>query len=103
MRDRRRSRVVLALLLLTSFTLISLDYRSGSGSPLSPLRGAVSAVVGPIERAAAAIVRPVRGVLDDIGNLGSSKKKIGKLEQENARLRAENNQAQLYAARLREI
>jgi rod shape-determining protein MreC len=94
---------VLALLLLTSFTLITLDYRSGSGSPLSPLRGVVSAVVGPIERAAAAIVRPVRGALDDIGNLGSSKKKIASLQEENARLRAQNNQADLYAARLREI
>ncbi|MDX6224883.1 MAG: rod shape-determining protein MreC [Frankiales bacterium] len=94
---------MLALLLLTSFTLITLDYRSGSGSPLSPLRGVVSAVVGPIERAAAAIVRPVRGALDDIGNLGSSKKKIATLQEENARLRAQNNQADLYAARLREI
>ncbi|MDQ1689326.1 MAG: rod shape-determining protein MreC [Frankiaceae bacterium] len=94
---------MLALLLLTSFTLITLDYRSGSGSPLSPLRGVVSAVVGPIERAAAAIVRPVRGALDDIGNLGSSKKKIASLQEENARLRAQNNQADLYAARLREI
>jgi rod shape-determining protein MreC len=103
MRDRRRSRVVLALLLLTSFTLITLDYRSGSGSPLSPFRSAVSAVVGPVERAAAAIVRPVRGVLEDIGNLGRSKDRIDKLEAENARLRAENNQADLYATRLREI
>ena len=103
MRDRRRSRVVLALLLLTSFTLITLDYRSGSGSPLGPFRGAVSAVVGPIERAAAAIVRPVRGFVDDIGTLGSSKSKIKQLEDENAKLRAENNQAELYAARLREL
>lgn len=103
MRDRRRTRLVLALLLLTSITLITLDYRSGAGSPLGPLRHAVSTVVGPVERAAAAIVRPVRGVLDDLGGLGSSKDKIARLEEDNARLRAENNQADLYASRLREL
>jgi hypothetical protein len=31
MRDSRRARLVLALLLLTAFTLITLDYRSGAG------------------------------------------------------------------------
>lgn len=103
MRDRRRTRLVLALLLLTSITLITLDYRSGSGSPLGPLRSLVSAIVGPVERAAAAIVRPVRGALDDLGNLGSSKDRIKELEDENAKLRAENNQAELYASRLREL
>ena len=95
--------MILALLLLTSFTLITLDYRSGAGSPLSSLRSVVSAVVGPVERAAAAIVRPVRGALEDVGTLGRSKDRIRKLEEENARLRAENNQADLYASRLREI
>lgn len=94
---------MLALLLLTSITLITLDYRSGSGSPLGPFRRVVAAVVGPVERAAAAIVRPVRGVLDDLGNLGSSKDRIRQLEEENAKLRAENNQADLYASRLREL
>lgn len=94
---------MLALLLLTSITLITLDYRAGTGSPLGPLRKVVAAIVGPVERAAAAIVRPVRGALDDLGNLGSSKDRIKRLEEENAKLRAENNQADLYASRLREI
>ena len=34
MRDNRRARLILAMLLLTAFTLITLDYRSGGGGPL---------------------------------------------------------------------
>jgi len=40
---------VLVLLLLASFTLITLDARGGDDSPLDPLRSAVGTVLGPVE------------------------------------------------------
>ena len=69
MRDNRRTRVVLALLLLTAFTLITLDIRGGSGSGL---RGLGQRVFGPVERAAAAVVRPVSDFFDGLTNISSN-------------------------------
>ncbi|HTY71254.1 MAG TPA: rod shape-determining protein MreC [Actinomycetes bacterium] len=58
MRDDRRTRVVLGLLLLASFTLITLDLRGGSALP-SGLRNGISGVVGPVQNATVTITRPV--------------------------------------------
>ena len=79
MRDTRRARVVLALLLLTAFTLITLDYRSSGGGPL---RGIGNAVFGPIEDAGAAAARPIGNFFSGLGHLSGYK-------SDNARLRRE--------------
>lgn len=84
-RDNRRTRTVLALLLLTSFLLITVDFRGGGVS--DRVRGVVGSVFGPLERAAGAVVRPVSGLVDDVGNLSSRKAKIAALEKENSALR----------------
>src|SRR3954452_2735591 len=84
MRDTRRARVVLALLLLTAFTLITLDYRAGSGGPL---RAIGTAVFGPVERAVADVARPVASFFSSLGNLSSYKSTNAKLRKENQRLR----------------
>jgi rod shape-determining protein MreC len=87
MRDTRRTRLVLALLLLTAFTLITLDFRGGSsGGALGGLRGVVSAVFGPVERAVAAVVRPVGSALAGIGHIGSYDRDVGRLKRDNASL-----------------
>ena len=83
MRDSRRARLILALLLLTAFTLITLDYRSGGGGPL---RTVGDAVFGPIERAANAVVRPIGDFFSSLGHLNSYKSDNKKLKEENARL-----------------
>ncbi|HEU5033382.1 MAG TPA: rod shape-determining protein MreC [Mycobacteriales bacterium] len=80
MRDSRRARLVLAMLLLTAFTLITLDYRSGGGGPLRSLG---NAVFGPVERAVSAVVDPVGSFFGSLGHLNSYK-------DENARLRKQN-------------
>ena len=49
---------MLALLVLACLTLITLDARGGTSSPVDPLRSAVGSVVGPAETAAAAVARP---------------------------------------------
>src|SRR3954464_10844554 len=92
MRESRRARLVLALLLLTAFTLITLDYRAGSGGPLRAIGNAVfrpvrRAVAGPVERAVADVARPVGSFFSSLGNLSSYKSTNAKLRKQNERLR----------------
>ena len=83
MRDTRRARLILALLLLTAFTLITLDYRSGGGGPLRTIG---NAVFGPIERAANAVVHPIGDFFSSLGHLNSYKSDNKKLRQQNQQL-----------------
>lgn len=82
-RETRRRRSVLALLILASFALITLDARRSSGSPVEPLRSAASAVFGPLESGATAATDPVRSLRGRFGE-------ADRLTAENERLRAEN-------------
>jgi rod shape-determining protein MreC len=91
-RDSRRIRVVLALLILTSFTLITIDYRAGNGTALRGLRNAAAAVFGPVERAVTNAVRPVGNALSTLGDLGGLNDEVKRLRAENARLRNEVHQ-----------
>ena len=87
MRDTRRTRVVLAVLLLTAFTFITLDARGGEGSILDRARDAASSVLGPIERAAAAVVNPVSDFIEGLTSINSNADTIDALEAENDELR----------------
>jgi rod shape-determining protein MreC len=80
---------VLVLLLLTAFTLITLDFRAGHSGPFGALRGVASAVFGPIERAVTAVVRPVGDTFASVGHLGRYKHEVADLKAENARLNAQ--------------
>jgi rod shape-determining protein MreC len=100
MRGSGRARLILALLLLTAFTLITLDYRSGGGGPL---RRAGNAIFGPIERAVADVTRPIGSFFASLGHLNSYKAQNRRLAQENAQLRqrlrlTDPQRAQLAAA-----
>ncbi|MEY3732853.1 MAG: hypothetical protein RL347_212 [Actinomycetota bacterium] len=87
MRDPRRSRIVLAVLVLLSVTLIIFDLRGGGLT--RPLRAVGENVLGSAERAMAGVVVPVRNLVDSLGSLGDNEERIAALEQENAQLRAE--------------
>lgn len=102
-RDTRRTRIVLALLLLTSFTLITVDYRGGDDSPLAGLRGMAAAVFGPVQRAAAAVVRPVSDTLGDIGQLGEHEARIEELQRDNDDLRRQLRTSELARNRAAEL
>ena len=90
-RDNRRSRAVLGLLLLASFTVITLDSRSSGNSPVDPLRTAAGAALGPVQSAMSAAVRPVAGLPEYFAD-------VQKLRAENAHLAARNAK---LAAKLR--
>lgn len=91
MRDRhqRPSRGVLVLLLLASLTLITLDVRGGSDSPVEPLRSVVGEVLGPVEEATAAVVRPFKAVPELFTTAGGLREEVRRLEAENDSLRSE--------------
>ncbi len=87
--DRRRTRTAFALLLLASFTVITLDARGGSDSPVDPVRSAVGNVLGPVESGTAAAVRPFRTVGEFFHTSGALRHDVARLEAENAALRGQ--------------
>jgi rod shape-determining protein MreC len=103
MRDTRRTRIVLAVLLLTAFTFITLDARGGDGSVMDRLRDSASSVLGPIERAAAAVVNPVSDFIDGLTSINSNADTIAQLESENAELRRQQLTSELNQTRVDEL
>jgi rod shape-determining protein MreC len=97
MRDSGRARVVLAVLLLTAFTLITLDYRSGSGGPL---RRIANAVFGPVENAVGDVTRPIGSFFSGLGHLSSYKSDNAKLRKEVSQLRSQLRLTEAERARL---
>lgn len=87
MRDTRRTRLVLGLLLVTALLFITVDYRGGDDSPLRGLRGVGAAVFGPVERAAAAVVRPVGSTFDALKDAPGQRRYAERMQKENQRLR----------------
>lgn len=85
-RDTRRTRLLLALLLVTSVGLITLDYRGGDRSPLGGVRALAAAVFGPVEQVAAAIAGPVGDAVDSVSTLGDDRDELNRLRRENQEL-----------------
>ncbi len=88
-RDPRRLRIILALLVLTAFTLVTLDYRAGKSGPLSTLRNAVGDVFGPVESGLTTVFRPVGHFFGDLGHAGSQGDRVRTLQQQVATLQAQ--------------
>jgi rod shape-determining protein MreC len=80
---------VLILLLLASVTVITLDARGGTDSPLDPVRSVVGDIVGPVENATAAAVRPFTSVAGFFRTTHGLREDVARLEAENARLEGE--------------
>jgi rod shape-determining protein MreC len=102
-RDTHRTRVLLALLLVTSVLLLVVDRRGSDGSPLSGLRNAAAAVFGPVEQVASAIARPVSDAVDGVGNLGDGEARADRLATENDRLRTRLRTSELARKRAAEL
>ena len=95
MNDTRRTRTVLSLLLLVAIALITIDYRGGGNSPLRGLRGVGSAIFGPIENVAAAVVHPIGDTIGSLVDAPGAQRRADRLEKENQRLREQVRAAQL--------
>ena len=85
MYNRRRARILLAILVLLALLLVTVDFRSdgpeGEG-PLGALRGAASAVLGPVQDGLATMLSP-------LGDAVSAVTGVFDARAENARLRAQ--------------
>ncbi len=99
-RPRNSARSTLIVLLLACATIITLDYRGGSDSPLEPARNAVGQALGPVESLTAATVRPFVAVPEWFHSQDSLRDDITALEAQNAALRQQVLTADLDRNRL---
>jgi len=102
-RDTRRTRLLLALLLVTSVSLITVDYRGGERSPLDGVRAFAAAVFGPVEQGAAAIAGPVRDAVDSVSTLGDGREETVRLRRENQELTRRLRTSELDRNRAAEV
>lgn len=103
MRDSRRTRLVLGVLLIAALALITVDYRDANAGPLRALNSFGGTVFGPVENIAGDVTRPAAQLVDGIKGAPSSGAKISALEAQNARLRSELSQAQLNKTDYRQL
>lgn len=92
--------MVFALLALTAFTLIALNFRPGGTSPNAAIRRVGSDVFGPVERAFTAVAHPIGSELSSLRHLGSYRGEVTRLRHQNAELSFRLHQQQTDAARL---
>ena len=102
-RDTRRSRVLLALLLVTSVVLVVVDHRGDGASPLDGLRHAAAAVFGPVEQVAAAITGPVSDAVDSVSRLGDDGDELDRLRKRNQELTRRLRTSELDRQRAAEL
>lgn len=76
-----RSRLTLAFLILTSVTVITLDFRDDGAGLVASVRDGAADALSPVRSAAAAVLSPVGDTLAGVTGYGD-------LEDENAALRA---------------
>jgi rod shape-determining protein MreC len=84
----RRTRILLAVLVVASLTFVILDLRGGQG-PFGSVRTAASNVLGGLERAAATVFSPITGAGSWWSDMRDQAAQIDALETENGRLRSE--------------
>ncbi|QSI48880.1 rod shape-determining protein MreC [Thermobispora bispora] len=89
MRETRRARLALGLLIVAALVLITVDRRAGQGHVLGPVRETVAALFGPFERAGAAVARPITEFVGMVRDAPGARQAIADLRKENARLRSE--------------
>jgi len=99
-RPGNSARSTLIVLLLACATIITLDYRGGSDSPLEPARQAVGEALGPVESVTSDAVRPFVAVPAWFHTKSSLRDDISALEAENSELRQQVETADLDRNRL---
>lgn len=104
--ERRRSRSLLAVLVLASLALLTLDYRDDGDGSVTALQRQAQAAFAPLQEAFAGVVQPVGGFFSAIGGLRTLREENAALETELQELRdARVSQADIERenAELREL
>ncbi|MCW2878300.1 MAG: Cell shape-determining protein-like protein [Sphaerisporangium sp.] len=89
MRDTRRARLILGLLLAVALVLITVDHRQREDSLFEPVRSTAASLFGVAERAGTGVAGPVGDFIDTFASAPESKRRLALLRAENARLRQE--------------
>jgi rod shape-determining protein MreC len=92
MRDTRRTRLGLGLLLLVGFILITVDAQGakpGAPGPLTRARTVAASVFGPVERGADTAAGSVGSLFDGWGHSGSDQARIKGLQAQVASLKGQ--------------
>lgn len=95
-RRSNRQRLALAALLAATATLVTLDFREGSGGPLRRVQDVAMSVVAPLQSGVGDVFRPV-------GDTFSTLSRLGSLKRENAQLRTEVKALQGQQTRFPEL
>ncbi|WP_169950814.1 rod shape-determining protein MreC [Microbispora sp. H11081] len=103
MRDTRRARLTLGLLLAVALILITVDHRAGNDHVLGPVRDFAGAVFGKAERVGAAVTRPITGFVGMLRDAPTARRVITDLRKENAQLRDELSAQRLDRARVEKL
>lgn len=82
MGERRRIRILLAVLTMIALVLITIDYRQGDDGVLASVRQGALVVFGPVQEGFSRVVQPIGNVVASVGDLTS-------LRADNAALRDE--------------
>jgi rod shape-determining protein MreC len=96
--DTRRTRLVLAVLLIAALALITVDARNSAAGPVRGLRSLGGLLFGSAESVASGVTQPVAGFLDNVGNAAHAQATIGSLQRQVVQLRGELDQARLSKA-----
>ena len=86
---RRRSRTLVAVLVLISLILITIDYRQGEGGPVAAIQRGALTVFGPVAEGFGAVVRPISNFFGAIGDIGSLRDQNAELQESIKGLQAE--------------
>ncbi len=98
----RRTKIILATLVVASLTFVILDLRGGDG-PFSSARAAVSSVLGGVQRGAATVFSPVTGFSEWWGTQVDQSGQIRTLTDGNALLSTQLVEAENDIARANEL
>lgn len=102
-RRTSRDRVVIAVLLIATVTVLTLDFRTGV---LDGIGGATSQVVGVFQGGVRAVAAPIESAIGFVGEIGSLRSENQRLRREISKLRGEMQNYQdlaREAARMRQL
>ncbi|GII97249.1 rod shape-determining protein MreC [Sinosporangium siamense] len=103
MRDTRRARLFLGLLLAMALVIVTVDHRARGTSPFATLREVGAWAIGGVQSAVSDVVRPVGRFFSIFTSAPSAQERIAGLKAENARLRAELSGNRLDQSRSAEL
>lgn len=103
MRDSRRTRLLLGVLLIAALALITIDSRDGATGPVRGLRGVGGTIFGSAESLVGSVTRPVTGLFDNVTGAPASQRQIAALQREVIQLRTQLSLARLSRAQTAQL